>query len=223
VYLVVLHGVVAYLLLERFDFVIPMALPGATVVSGNSQTQIANLAMATATAAAIVPPLAPLESRATTPMPAPPGSLLLMIPVAGVAAERLTDTFADARSGGRVHDAIDIPAASGTAVLAAADGTIVRFHDSVMGGITIYELSEGGNFVFYYAHLQRRVETLKEGDRVRRGETIAFVGDTGNAGTGNFHLHFAIWRVTDPKRFWNGENIDPYPPLRNGLPLPIQQ
>src|SRR4051794_10765811 len=177
--------------------------------------------MATATAAAIVPPLASLERRAVSPLPAPAGSLTLIIPVAGVNADRLTDTFAEARSGGRVHDAIDIPAAAGTPVFAAADGTIAKFHDSAMGGITIYQMSEGGNFVLYYAHLQRRLETLHEGDRVHRGETIAFVGDTGNAGTGNFHLHFAIWRVTDPKRFWNGENIDPYPLLRNGLPLPI--
>jgi murein DD-endopeptidase MepM/ murein hydrolase activator NlpD len=43
---------------------------------------------------------------------------------------------------------------------------------------------------------------------------IAYVGDTGNAGSGNYHLHFAIWAVTDPKRIWEGENIDPYPLLR---------
>jgi len=224
VYLVGLHAVAVYLLLERFGFVLPfatLALPGTVVVPSNSQSQIANLPIATATPATILPPAASLESRATTPLPLQPSSSSLVIPVAGVSADRLTDTFADARSGGRVHDAIDIPAAAGTSVIAAVDGTILKFHDSALGGITIYQLSDSGSFVLYYAHLQRRAEAVHEGDRVRKGETIAYVGDTGNAGAGNFHLHFAIWRVTDPKHFWTGDNIDPYPLLRNGLPLPI--
>ena len=140
----------------------------------------------------------------------------LVIPVAGVKPEQLTDTFSQARSGGRVHDAIDIMAPPGTPVIAAAAGTIVKFHDSVPGGITIYELSEDKRFVYYYAHLQRRADNLREGDAVNRGVTIGFVGDTGNAGSGNYHLHFAIWTVTDPKNFWNGVNLNPYPLLGNG-------
>lgn len=147
-----------------------------------------------------------------------PGGLI--IPVAGVKVEQLIDSFSDARSEGRVHDAIDIVAPAGTAVLAAADGEILKFHESVPGGITIYQLSEDRRFVYYYAHLQRRADDIKVGDIVRQGKTIAFVGDTGNAGAGNYHLHFSIAAVTDPKRYWEGVYIDPYPLLRGQEKLP---
>jgi murein DD-endopeptidase MepM/ murein hydrolase activator NlpD len=143
----------------------------------------------------------------------------LVLPVLGVKASQLTDTFTQMRSEGRVHDALDIPAPLGTPVVAAADGTIVKFHDSVKGGITIYQLSEDKRFVFYYAHLLKRADDLQETSHVKRGATIGFVGDTGNAGPGNYHLHFAIWLVTDPKSFWQGININPYPVLHDQKPL----
>lgn len=143
----------------------------------------------------------------------------LIIPVAGVKPEQLYDSFSDARSDGRVHDALDIPAPPGTPVIAAADGEITKFFDSQLGGITIYQISSDRRFVFYYAHLQKRVDDIKIGDLVKQGQTIGFVGDTGNAGAGNFHLHFSIAVVTDPKRNWEGTNINPYPILRNQTPL----
>ena len=68
--------------------------------------------------------------------------------------------------------------------------------------------------VYYYAHLARYAEGLTEGAPLRPGDAIAFVGDTGNAKPGNCHLHFAIWRVADVKRYWTGENMNPYPLLR---------
>ena len=141
------------------------------------------------------------------------GSLKLIVPVAGVRPEQLLDTFADARSEGRVHDAIDIPAAAGTPVVAAADGEIVKLFQSDRGGTTIYQLSTDRKLIFYYAHLQRYADGLVAGKIVRQGEVIAYVGDTGNAGTGNFHLHFSIAIVADPKRYWEGTNINPYPLL----------
>lgn len=144
-----------------------------------------------------------------------PGSSGLIIPVAGVRAEQLTDSFSYARGSGRVHDAIDIMAPAGTPVIAAADGEIVKFFDSIAGGITIYQLSADRKFTYYYAHLQRRVEDIKIGDTVKQGRTIGFVGDTGNAGAGNYHLHFSIAAVTDPKRYWEGVYINPYPLLKN--------
>jgi murein DD-endopeptidase MepM/ murein hydrolase activator NlpD len=142
------------------------------------------------------------------------GTLKLIIPVAGVKPDQLLDTFADARSEGRVHDAIDIPAAAGTSVLAAADGEIVKLFQSERGGTTIYQLSSDRKFVFYYAHLQRYADGLAVGKFAKQGEVIAYVGDTGNAGLGNFHLHFSIAIVADPKRYWEGTNINPYPLLR---------
>lgn len=146
-------------------------------------------------------------------MPPANSAARLLIPVEGVRPEQLRDTFTAARSEGRVHDAIDIPAARGTPVLAAADGKIVKLFNSVRGGITIYQLAEDNRTIYYYAHLERYADGLTEGHAARRGETIAYVGDTGNAGAGNYHLHFSVSVVSDPKRWWDGENINPYPLL----------
>ncbi|HEX7723202.1 MAG TPA: peptidoglycan DD-metalloendopeptidase family protein [Pyrinomonadaceae bacterium] len=137
----------------------------------------------------------------------------LIIPVTGVRPDQLRDTFSDARAEGRVHDAIDIPAPLGTPVVAAADGTIIKLFHSDRGGTTIYQLSSDSRFVFYYAHLDRYADGLAEGHLARQGENIAYVGDTGNAGAGNYHLHFSIALVSDPKKYWQGININPYPLL----------
>ncbi|MFN2511771.1 MAG: peptidoglycan DD-metalloendopeptidase family protein [Pyrinomonadaceae bacterium] len=161
----------------------------------------------------------PSPANATSSPVAPPigfvGTLRLIVPVAGVQPNQLLDTFADSRSDGRVHDAIDIPAAQGTPVFAAADGQITRLFQSELGGITIYQLSTDKKLTFYYAHLQRYADGLSDGKFVRQGEVIGYVGDTGNAGVGNFHLHFSIAVVSDPNRHWEGTNINPYPLLRN--------
>jgi murein DD-endopeptidase MepM/ murein hydrolase activator NlpD len=161
-------------------------------------------------------PTASPQAQNASPDPATAlASMRLLIPVAGVRAEELRDTFADSRSEGRVHDAIDIMAPRNAPVVAAADGRIVRLFQSVKGGITIYQLAAADeHLVFYYAHLERYADGLTEGRVARRGETIGYVGDTGNATPGNTHLHFQIYRVADPKRFWSGENINPYPLLR---------
>ena len=142
------------------------------------------------------------------------GQVSLVIPVLGVKPEQLLDTFADARSEGRSHDAIDIAAAAGTPVVAASEGEIVKLFQSEKGGITIYQLSPDKKLVFYYAHLQRYADGIYEGKYLRQGEVIAYVGDTGNAGVGNYHLHFSIATITDPKRHWDGTNINPYPLLK---------
>ena len=138
----------------------------------------------------------------------------LIIPVAGVKPDQLDDTFTASRSEGRTHDAIDIMAPAETPVLAAADGQIQKLWQSERGGTTIYQLSANQKLIFYYAHLARYADGLTEGKQVRQGEVIAYVGDTGNAGPGNYHLHFSIAAVSDPKRYWEGTNINPYPLLR---------
>ena len=153
-----------------------------------------------------------------TPTPEPAnfvGQVNLIIPVAGVRPDQLIDTFDDARSEGRVHDAIDIPAAAETPVLAAADGKILKLFNSERGGTTIYQLNTNGDLVFYYAHLSHYADGLAEGNTVKQGQVIAYVGDTGNAGAGNYHLHFSIAAVSDPKRYWEGTNINPYPLLHD--------
>ena len=159
------------------------------------------------------------ENTPTPNLPVPRtgfvGTLKMIVPVAGVKPEQLQDTFADSRSEGRVHDAIDIPAPAGSPVLATADGQIVKLFQSERGGTTIYQLSTNKKLIFYYAHLQSYADGLYEGKMVRQGEVVGYVGDTGNAGPGNYHLHFSVMVVGDPKRYWEGVNINPYPLLRN--------
>lgn len=142
------------------------------------------------------------------------GQVNLVIPVLGVKPEQLLDTFADARSEGRSHDAIDIAAPAGTPVVAALEGEVVKLFQSEKGGITIYQLSPDKKLVFYYAHLQRYSDGIHEGKYLRQGEVIGYVGDTGNAGAGNYHLHFSIATITDPKRHWDGMTINPFPLLK---------
>lgn len=141
-----------------------------------------------------------------------PGASLL-IPVRGIRPDQLRDSYADARSGGRVHNAIDIMAPGGTPVLAAADGTIHRLRTGGLGGVTIYQIGTDGRTMYYYAHLQRYAAGIRDGTPVRRGQVIAYVGDTGNAGSGNYHLHFSVGRLPDPQRYWDSENVNPYPLL----------
>ena len=173
-----------------------------------------------ATAPPIIEPpaVSPENNNSQTPnntLAAAPNAL--MIPVVGIKREQLRDTFDDARSEGRVHDAIDIMAAGGTPVVAVADGEITKFFDSVRGGITIYQYNSDRRLVYYYAHLQKRADNLKEKDFVKRGTVIGYVGDTGNAGAGNFHLHFAVTILNDPKKIFEGTEINPYPLLKDAL------
>jgi murein DD-endopeptidase MepM/ murein hydrolase activator NlpD len=137
----------------------------------------------------------------------------VLIPVEGVRAAQLTDTFTQARSGGRRHDAIDILAARGTPVLAAVDGTIRKLFLSRAGGITIYEFDAQQRRVYYYAHLDRYGDDVQEGMPVRRGQVIGYVGTTGNAPANTPHLHFAVEDLPATKEWWKGSAVNPYPLL----------
>jgi murein DD-endopeptidase MepM/ murein hydrolase activator NlpD len=137
----------------------------------------------------------------------------LAIPVVGVKADQLTDTFDAARAQGRRHDAIDIMSAEGTPVIAAADGTIEKLFNSVRGGMTIYERSPDQKWEYYYAHLSAYAPGLHEGQQVKRGEVIGRVGHTGDASANGPHLHFAINTMGPNDRWWNGTPINPYPLL----------
>jgi murein DD-endopeptidase MepM/ murein hydrolase activator NlpD len=138
----------------------------------------------------------------------------LLIPVEGIKTEQLTRTFSDRRSGGRTHEAIDILAPMNTPVLAVEDGTIARLFHSQAGGTTIYQFDPGERFCYYYAHLSRYAESLREGQHVTRGQVIGYVGVSGNAPKNTPHLHFAIFRLTEAKRWWEGSALDPYDVLR---------
>ena len=139
----------------------------------------------------------------------------LAFPVAGVDSTRLDDTFQDARDGGsRTHHAIDIMAPRGSAVLAVQDGRILRLSKSDKGGTTIYATDLTEHFVYYYAHLDRYHANVYDGRPVVRGDTIGYVGTTGNAPKNLPHLHFQVMRMPPDRKYWVGEPINPYPLLR---------
>lgn len=137
----------------------------------------------------------------------------LEFPVEGISRERLTDSFDEPRSG-HVHEAADIMAPRNTPVRAVEAGTIARLLQNPSGGITVYELDPTERFIYYYAHLERYADGLREGQKVGRGEVIGYVGTSGNAPRGSPHLHFAIFKVVDQKQWWGGAPINPYLVLR---------
>ncbi|HUQ27340.1 MAG TPA: M23 family metallopeptidase [Usitatibacter sp.] len=162
-------------------------------------------------------------TRAETPSAAPaavplrettPPPLLtrrLTMPVQGYDPRKLQDNFDDMRGGIRRHEALDIMAPRGTPVVAADDGEITKLFRSVAGGITVYQADASQNFVYYYAHLDRYREGLKEGDTVRRGDVIGYVGSTGNAPASAPHLHFTIFELGPDRKWWRGKAVNPYP------------
>jgi peptidoglycan LD-endopeptidase LytH len=157
--------------------------------------------------------------------PAPPAPVrsedapVLVVPVAGVSLTQITDTWGQSRdSGARPHQGTDIMAPAGTPVLAAAAGTVEKLFDSKAGGHTLYLRSADGRWSYYYAHLAGYAPGIAEGKQVRAGERIAFVGDTGNAGAGNYHLHFGISRMNPEDGWWQGEPVNPYPLLVGNQP-----
>jgi murein DD-endopeptidase MepM/ murein hydrolase activator NlpD len=135
----------------------------------------------------------------------------MLIPVAGVAFEQLRDTFDEGRDGTRVHRALDIMAPRGTPVLSADDGRIMRVSANALGGNTIYATDPLGRVVYYYAHLDAWQPGLSAGATVARGDTLGFVGTTGNAPQDMPHLHFQVMRMPLDGKYWDGDPINPYP------------
>lgn len=134
----------------------------------------------------------------------------LMIPVAGVAAKDLVDSFDDKRGSERHHNALDIMASRNTPVLAAVSGSVIKIHSSVPGGLTIYLSDPTSRFVMMYGHLDSFRPGIKDGDKVTRGEIIGFVGSTGNANPLAPHLHFQITRNDNMKEWWKGTPLNPF-------------
>ena len=99
-------------------------------------------------------------------------------------------------------------------MLAVDDGTIAKLFLSKPGGITIYQFDPTDTYAYYYAHLSRYAKGLEEHEAVERGQVIGYVGTTGNAPPETPHLHFAIFRLTEQKRWWEGTPIDPFDVFR---------
>ena len=139
----------------------------------------------------------------------------LAIPVVGIKPKDLVDTYTQARAGGaRRHDAIDIMAPTGRPVVAAAPGTVEKlFFSQGGGGTTVYVRSDDQRWIYYYAHLSAYAPGLREGQRLRRGAPVGYVGASGNANPAGPHLHFAINRMEPGEKWWQGTAINPYPLL----------
>lgn len=167
--------------------------------------------------------LGPTEPAPPAP-PAPPvaqapelvlGPSGLAIPVAGVDADELQDTYTQSRAGGaRVHNAIDIMAPRGTPVVAAGPGRVEKlFFSRGGGGITAYVRSPDGQWIYYYAHLDAYAPGFREGQNLRQGDPIGTVGTSGNANPAGPHLHFAVHRMAPGEDWHEGRAVNPYPLL----------
>jgi murein DD-endopeptidase MepM/ murein hydrolase activator NlpD len=134
----------------------------------------------------------------------------LALPVEGIDRKTLRDTFAEGRTG-HVHEAIDILAPRGTPVVAVEDGRIEKLFTSKQGGLTIYQFDPGGRYCYYYAHLDRYAAGLAQGQAVKRGQILGYVGISGNAPPQTPHLHFTIFKLAADKRWWQGAPLNPFP------------
>jgi murein DD-endopeptidase MepM/ murein hydrolase activator NlpD len=135
----------------------------------------------------------------------------LMVPVAGKTILDVDDTFDHARSGERVHRAVDVLAPRGTPVVATDAGTVLAIKQNALGGKVVYCTDPSGQLVYYYAHLDRYADGLAEGQRLRQGDVIGYVGTTGNAPANVPHLHFQVMRLDNPSRYWEGTPLDARP------------
>lgn len=162
------------------------------------------------------PPKPPAPIDATRSGEALLAAKKLVLPVEGVAASQLQDTYGAARGDGR-HEAIDILAPLGTPVYAVDDGPVAKLFLSKPGGITLYQFDPQGQLAYYYAHLDRYADGMVEGKVLKRGELLGYVGTSGNT-RGVPHLHFAVFRLGPEKQWWKGEPVNPYPALRTASP-----
>ncbi|KER84963.1 M23 family metallopeptidase [Xanthomonas arboricola] len=231
----VLLGAAGYWWLEREAPQAAVAPTSAVAPAVTAQPDAAEAAMATSSAApAVAAPAVAASSPSTEVMPAAntpaaPASAAspeaansvsgLLIPVQGIGSGQLQNTFTDARSEGRVHDAIDILAPTGTPVIAVADGTVEKLFNSERGGLTVYQFDPNGTYCYYYAHLERYADGLVEKQAIKRGQVIGYVGSTGNADPAAPHLHFEIHRLGPEKQWWKGEVLNPYPVLHGDQTL----
>lgn len=177
----------------------------------------------------VVQPADPAEPAAVSPPPTPDVNALpviesdplvdlrqrnLEMPVLGASRDALRASFDEARSGSRTHEAIDILAPRGTPVVAVEDGIIAKLFLSDAGGITVYLFDPTTRYVYYYAHLDRYADGLADGAAIRRGQVLGYVGVSGNAPKDTPHLHFAIFKLTESRKWWQGTPVDPYRVLK---------
>jgi murein DD-endopeptidase MepM/ murein hydrolase activator NlpD/SH3-like domain-containing protein len=116
---------------------------------------------------------------------------VLAFPVENRGEADIKSRFGAPRDGGRRdHHGVDIFAPRGTPALASADGVVRRVEVTNLGGKVVWLRDRDGH-ALYYAHLDRQYVT--DGQEVTVGDTLGFIGNTGNARTTPPHLHFGIY------------------------------
>lgn len=183
------------------------AAPGPTAVTDLTE---ADLPLRPSTTELGLPAL---DKPAGDTAAATPAQGKLMIPVEGIKQAQLVDTYDQPRGTERHHEALDIMAPKGAKVFAVADGKLVKLFNSKPGGLTVYQFDPSEKYAYYYAHLDRYADNLKEGAQLKRGDLIGYVGVTGNAAPNAPHLHFAVFELTPAKQWWKGTPLNPYPLL----------
>ena len=134
----------------------------------------------------------------------------IILPVATVTGP-IDDSFdAERDDGERTHHAIDIMAPRGTPILSADDGRVLRMSSNKLGGITMYTTDPDGQLVYYYAHMERYNDAMTAGREIIKGDTLGFVGTTGNAPPNMPHLHFQVMVMPANGKYWEGEPINPF-------------
>ena len=118
--------------------------------------------------------------------------------------QHLADTWGAARSQGRSHEGIDIFAERGTPIQATTQGIVSKVGEDALGGRVVMIIGPGGAG-HYYAHLEDYAD-ISANDWVNTGDTIGYVGDSGNAKGTPPHVHYGI--------YINGSAVNPYPFLQ---------
>jgi murein DD-endopeptidase MepM/ murein hydrolase activator NlpD len=181
---------------------VQVAIPGDVFLSAPSRPAGALVRRA----ASVEGPVAGAPVAALNDLP--PGRIRL--PIDGVDIESFKGGFAERRGGDRPHEAVDMLAPRSTPVHAVENGTIAKLFTSKQGGLTVYQFDPDRRLCFYYAHLDRYADGLKDGAVVAQGDVIGYVGTTGNAPPNTPHLHFAVFELNADRRWWQGRPIDPY-------------
>lgn len=201
----------------------PAAAPASQMLApvvpeADKPTPVVQVLKSAAPSPALAPPASPALVLADDPDIAQLRQRALTLPVQGINAAQLSDTYTQSRAAGAPHEAIDIMSARGTPVFAVEDGKVAKLFLSKPGGITIYQFDPGSQYAYYYAHLDRYADGLAEGASLRKGQVIGYVGSTGNASPDAPHLHFAIFKLGPEKQWWRGTPLNPYRVWRDAKP-----
>jgi peptidoglycan hydrolase-like protein with peptidoglycan-binding domain len=145
------------------------------------------------------------EVGITNPDRQAPGVTLERFPVQGLCF--FGDTWHAARGGGRLHEGVDVIAAEGKFLYAVADGEITKLFWDQPGALSGngIRLTEPDGTYFIYLHMLGFAPGIEVGTKVKAGDVIGFVGNTGSSATA--HLHFEIHPG-------GGAAVNPYPYIK---------